>query len=224
MTQQHSIDLLPEAIYAQSQAGLRMGRFGAASAVVIVMIVVAATHSRFVLRSAQMDYYNTSAQASQVFETEAKAAERRKILADTRQFMEMYAKVSYPVEMSSVLATVVQKLPASVTLDQVDLNAGIRQTSRVPRSKGVEPKNEPAPPRVLNGEISGFAASDQHIAELVSRLSNTPPFKDVSLDFSRTRDVRGQTAREFRLSFRIDLDASYQAADRRNGQLPPPRN
>ena len=54
--------------------------------------------------------------------------------------------------------------------------------------------------------------SDQQIAELVRNLETTPLFKDVSLDYSRTRGVRGVSAREFRLSFRVDLDASYVAA------------
>lgn len=214
MTRQHSIDLLPQAIQAQSQAGLRMGRFGAASAVVIVMLVVAATHSRFVLHQAQMDLFNTSAKASNVLEIEAKAAQLRKILADTRQFIDRYGQAAYPLDMSVILASVVHSLPPSVTLDQVDLNAGAGQPTLGTRSKGMpvkgQPGARPGAPRVLKGEISGFAASDEHIAELVSRLDSTPPFKGVSLDFTRTREVRGQSAREFRLSFRIDLEATYK--------------
>jgi hypothetical protein len=209
MSRQHPIDLLPKAIYAQSQAGLRMGRFGGASAVVIVMLVVAATHSRIVLRNAQIDKYNISAQATQVSEIDARAATLRRALNDIHKFTEVYNKAAFPLDMSAILATVIHKLTPSVTLDQIDLNAGTRQGARTPRSKGAAAKDEPAPPRVLNGELSGFAATDQHIAELVSRLRSTPPFRDVSLDFSRTRDVRGVSAREFRLSFRIDLDATY---------------
>lgn len=216
-TVQHPIDLLPKAIYAQSQAGLRMGRFGAASAVVIVMLVVAATHSRIVLRNAQIDKYNISAQATQVSEIEVKAATLRRSLADLQKFTEVYQKTAYPLNLSAILATIVHKLPPSVTLDQISLNAGTRQTARTPRSKSLASKDEPAPPRILTGDVSGFAASDQYIADLVSRLKGTPPFREVSLDFSRTRNVRNRSAREFRMSFRIDLDAAYtvgsQAAD-----------
>ena len=50
------------------------------------------------------------------------------------------------------------------------------------------------------------------IAEFVSNLEGVDPFSDVSLDFSRTRSVRGFTAREFRLSFRIDLEVKYVQA------------
>lgn len=220
---QHSIDLLPADLLAQSQAGLRKGRFGGASAVVIVCLVIAATHSRWMLRREQMSRYDISAQASQVFETEASVAKLRRALANTQQFISIYHKVAYPIEMSAVLATVIKVLPDSVTLDQIDLNAGARQTARTARFKGERPtgadKDQPTPPRMLIGEISGFAASDQHIAELVSRLSSTAPFRDVTLDFSRTRDVRGQSAREFRLSFHIDLDVPYQTAGQRHSEI-----
>jgi hypothetical protein len=209
MSRQHSIDLLPQAIYARSQAGLRMGRFIAASVMTVVGLVVLVTHSRIALRAAEDELVAVSTQAKQVFATEARADELRKTLADTRKFIETYDRVSYPVEISGVLATVIRKLPQSVALDQIDLTAAIRQTSQTPRSKR-DDKDQPPPPRILVGEISGFAATDQHIAELVSQLESSPPFREVSLDFSRTRDVRGQTAREFRLSFRIDLDAHYQ--------------
>jgi hypothetical protein len=84
---------------------------------------------------------------------------------------------------------------------------------RGPRSQAVESvsgEQANGPPRVLTGEISGFAANDQHIAELVSALESTAPFQNVSLDFSRSRRVNDRDAREFRLSFRIDLDDTYQ--------------
>ena len=209
---QHSIDLLPEGIDARSRAGQRMGRFGSASAVVIIMLVVAATHSRWALHRAQVDLFNTSAQATEILSIEAKARTLQRVLTDSEQFIDMYKKVVMPIDASAVLATVIRNLPESATLDQIDLNAAVRPATRSPRSKA-DTRNDGPAPRILNGEVSGFAASDQHIAELVSRLSGTPPFKDVSLDFSRTREVRGQSAREFRVSFRIDLETAYRLAN-----------
>ncbi|MHC4128286.1 MAG: hypothetical protein ACYSUA_08985, partial [Planctomycetota bacterium] len=38
-------------------------------------------------------------------------------------------------------------------------------------------------------------------------------FSQVSLDFSRTRTVRQRNAREFRISFRADLDVRYEVED-----------
>ena len=64
-------------------------------------------------------------------------------------------------------------------------------------------------PRQLRIELSGFAASDAEIAELVGRLRVIDPFENVSLDLSRTRPIGGQHAREFRLSLQVDLEAQY---------------
>jgi len=112
-----------------------------------------------------------------------------------------------------VMATVINNLPESLTLDQFNIDAGARSNGHLPRAKGLETKDE-TPPRILSAEISGFAATDQEIAELVGRLDGTSPFRDVNLDFSRTRSVNGHDAREFRLSFKIDLDARYEVTYR----------
>ena len=42
-----------------------------------------------------------------------------------------------------------------------------------------------------------------------TELGNTAPFEDVGLDFSRSRQVRGHRAREFRLSLYVDLRREY---------------
>jgi len=114
------------------------------------------------------------------------------------------------VEISAVMATVVNALPASVTLEQIDIDAGTRAGGRSPRARTTSEKKAAAPPRILTCEISGFASSDGHIAELVNRLEATPPFRNVNLDFTRTRKVNDLDAREFRLSFKIDLNGRYE--------------
>jgi hypothetical protein len=129
------------------------------------------------------------------------------------EYIAVYERIAAPVPISAVVATVINQLPESITLDQFDVDAGARALTRSPRAKGVEAKEE-IPPRVLHGEVSGFAASDQQIAELVSRLADCPLFRDVNLDFSRTRDVNKRDAREFRLSFKIDLDSVYDVTFR----------
>jgi hypothetical protein len=206
---QHSIDLLPESIRARSEAGLRTGRYIAATISVVMLLVVTATHSRIALNQASEQLQRTREQANQVLSVESKAAELRRILDRTEDFIETYERIALPLDVSQVIATIASTLPETVTLDQIDIDAGARVIARTSRSKGEADTKAPAAPRILNGEISGFAASDLQITELVQRLSHMAPFKDVSLDFSRTRLVRERMAREFRVSFRIDLDAVY---------------
>lgn len=206
---QHSIDLLPGSIRARSQAGVRTGRLIVGATAMLVMMLVFAVHSLMTLANSQEALFATAMRAERVFETEAKILELKARLKRTNEYIEMYDRIATPVPLSAVMATVINNLPESVTLDQFDIDAGARAITRSPRAKGVENKEE-IPPRVVHGEVSGFAASDLQIAELVARLTAHPLYRDVNLDFSRTRDVNKRDAREFRLSFKIDLDVPYQ--------------
>ena len=206
---QHSIDLMPASVRARSQAGMRMGQFTAFAVVSMTIMIAIATHSRIALGSAQDRLFETAAQAEEVFANEARAAELTYELQSIRSHNSLYDRLSFPLDIGDVLATVVNMLPPSVTLDQLDLDAGARMLGHTARSRGVEKETEAAP-RVLTGELSGFAENDQRVAELVSALEGTPPFEKVSLDFSRGRRVNDKDAREFRLSFRISLDGEYR--------------
>jgi hypothetical protein len=205
---QHSIDLMPPSIRARSQAGLRMGQFTVFAVVSLTVVIAIATHSKIALSSAQDRLFETAGQAEQVFATEARAAELKHELDAIQSYNRLYERLALPLNIGDVIATVVQSLPSSVTLDQLDLDAGARMLGHSARSRGVEKPGE-APPRVLTGELSGFALNDQHIAELVTALESTPPFEQVSIDFSRGRRVNERDAREFRLSFRINLENTY---------------
>ena len=63
--------------------------------------------------------------------------------------------------------------------------------------------------RIIAGHIAGFGASDETIASVVSDFQNKAPFEDVTMDFSRSRTVRGVRARGFRMSFSIDLSTHW---------------
>lgn len=182
----------------------------------MAILVAATTHTKLTLTSSRELLSTTEDQADRVLDMEAKATELRQMLAETDAFTDRYDRIAYPLHMGQVISTVVRELPDSVTLDRIEIDS-THKSARSARSRGYDPFVGP-PPRVLSGEVSGFAASDQQVAELVARLAATPPFADVSLDFSRTRAVRGHSARDFRLSFRIDLDATYVLADAPDGK------
>lgn len=206
---QHAIDLMPASIRARSLAGQRASRLAFISVVIVIITILTATHSRLDLTLAQQELSSAKAQAKAVVALETEAASVRRALEDTGRYVELYDKVAYPLPIHGVLATLINALPESVTLDQLDLDATAKSvTVKTARSRGTDSKEAPTA-RMLRCEISGFAATDEHIAQLVSTLEQTPPFRHVNLDFSRTRRVNMHDAREFRLSFKIDLSASY---------------
>jgi hypothetical protein len=220
---QHSIDLMPASIRARGQAGLRIGQFTAFAVISMTATIAVATHSKIALSTAQERLFDASSKAEQVFATEAREAELRHELDAIQGFTRLYERLAFPLSVSDVLATVVNSLPESVTLDQIDLDAGSRVIGRTPRSRGVEKNStDDTSPRMLTAEVSGFAENDQQIAELVNRLEAMQPFEGVSLDFSRGRRVNDRDAREFRLSFRISLDNTYRVTHLEEGARPAP--
>ncbi len=205
---QHSVDLLPDSIRLCNQAGMRMGRWLMLMIGTSLLVVALVTHSRIQLQSSHEALVVAESQANQALAVEQRAQDLRSILQAGRDEIEHYQTLAFPLEISTVLSTLINRLPESVSLDRIDFDAGSRCRTRSIRSKG-EVDSDETIPRVLTGEIAGFAASDLQIAELVAALESTPPFRDVSMDFSRTRAVRSKLAREFRLSFHIDLDVRY---------------
>jgi hypothetical protein len=109
-----------------------------------------------------------------------------------------------------VVATIVNDLPPGITIETLDMEAGER---RVPRAARVVAGDNNRPPRLLVVEISGFAPANDDISLLMMRLRNHESFEEVTLDFNRTRVVRDIIAREFRLSFRVDLERPYDVVD-----------
>jgi hypothetical protein len=206
---QHPIDLLPTSIRLRNQAGARAGRYLAILVAAVALVIVLATHSRFQLNHAETVLHRTEIEADQVLEAEERASGLRRALKAGNEAMKNYRQLAHPLDVSAVIATVVNQMPEGATLDRIDLDAGARRIIRSARSKGPVDLDE-VPRRMLTAEIAGFALSDLQVAEIVATLESIEPLRDVSLDFSRTRAVRGRAAREFRLSFRIDLDADYE--------------
>lgn len=205
---QSPIDLLPDSIRARSMAGVRAGRVAACAVLALALFLVLVFHSRFLAAHADGRLSAIRTQAEQVMETDRKVTELRRVLKEYDEQIERYESVALPLELTRVLATIIDALPESVTLDAVRLDASTRRP-RGPRISAVTLEDRP-PDRVLIGEVSGFAATDLEVAELVTRLDGIRPFERVSLDFSRTTTVRNRSAREFRLSFRIDMEAAYE--------------
>ncbi len=210
---QPPIDLLPESIRARSQAAVVAGRYIAALLIASMLLLVPATHSRFQLESAHDRMRAAEEQADLVLTAEAKASQLRDELRETRVFIDRYEHLAMPIPMSRLIATITNELPPSATLDRIDLNAAGRNARSSVRRRGLR-DNAESRQRFLIGELSGFAASDRDVADLVERLESLGLCRQVSLDFSRTRNIRGRSAREFRVSFRIDLDRAYEVVDR----------
>ena len=198
---QHSINLITPDIVARTRAGIRTGRYVAVAIVLCVCMVLTATHSRIHLEGVQERHEATAARAelALALDTSARAleAEHDALL----KFMDDYNEVALPLDVTRIIATLVETLPESVTLTEFELEYedGHRSTATSTRH--------------LSGTIAGVAATDGDVAALVHGLGLRPPFERVQLEYSRSRVLREQSTREFSVSFAVDLEGRFQLVD-----------
>jgi hypothetical protein len=204
-----SINLLSESVRAHAQARLRQARHLLFTGIAVVVLTLLSVHSRLLAHNSGRRLAIAEQRAAHALNLERRAVELDAMLVEARAFVERYHKVALPLRMTDVLASVCNRLPESVSLEQLHMDAGRNKPVRTPR-QGTAVVPDEVPPRILRGELSGFAASDANVAEVVDRLTALAPLESVTLDFSRTRQLRGLAVREFRLSFRINLEASYE--------------
>ena len=208
---QRPINLLPDVFRAQSEAGVVAGRYVVSLLIAVVLLGLAATHSRLMLDLARQRLRVAEEHADIALSAETKAAQLRRQLDDTRDYIRRYELIALPIEISRVVATLTNILPQSATLDRIDLAAGTPRTARSTKRRSNTTEGTVA--RTLTGELSGFALTDRDVAELVNRIEDIGLFEHVRLDYSRSRSVRGENARGFRISFHADLGVRFEVTD-----------
>jgi hypothetical protein len=143
------------------------------------------------------------AETTMVIESElARTSDELERLGDD---LAAWRSVTIPFATSDLLAAIIQDLPESASLERLELDASslVATPLRAPRREDRRDSS-----RRVEGEIEGFAASDEAVAAFVDALRGRPFFGDVRVESTRHRDVGGDPARSFRLAFLIDLDAA----------------
>jgi hypothetical protein len=204
---QHMIDLLPDSIRSRSEAGMVIGRYITVGVLVVIALVALSTHAHFQSGRAERALEAAEAKSRQVLAVEAEAKrlhDKQNALATS---IEQYDKVAPTLPMLDLQRLIVGVLPESVCLERMDIEVITETPTFDPR---IDQKDVKRPPmRVVRAEINGIAVSDAELSELVNNLEDIKPLSSVAIDFSKSRTVRQVPAREFRISFRIDLDRRF---------------
>jgi len=129
-------------------------------------------------------------------------------------FMSTYRGVALPMEMSDILATVVNRLPERATL--TDLAARVAERAAPPPAgaaalPGAPPMAALPPRRVLELRIRGFAATNLEVSAFERALAATPPLTTVRLGENRSMDTPDGNFQEFVITAEVELDREYAA-------------
>ena len=220
---QPPIDLMPDFIRARSLAGVVAGRYVAAFVLAIGVLLAPATHARLALADAEAQRDLAKQEAAVALEIEDDYHQKLADLATKKAKIHRYEIVAMPLDVHRIIATIVNELPDSVSLDSLEMSvewgtprspiALARTAVAKTASAGSAAAKEP-PPRYVRGELAGFAHSQEDVANLTANLKSLGLCDNVEWHFSHKREVRGHLAREFRISFRIGLEARFVVTDR----------
>ena len=201
---QHQINLITAVMTRRLQAGRRTRRIVGACLAMVACMLVTATHARMRMERAVSINEATAIRADRALELERSLADIDSSMTDIRSFMQEYREVALPLETTRLIATLTRSLPPSITLVELELeyDDGLNARGRI--------EGTPRGPRRLVGEIAGVASNDADIATLVQVIGDREPFAEVNLDYSRSRTVRTRPARDFRLSFIVDMDHAFE--------------
>lgn len=207
---QPPIDLMPDAIRVRSQAGVVLGRYLMAPLLAVAVLLAPATHARIALRNATESRDDARKQAEDAVSSDESAKEIQARLDANNDFIRRYRLVAMPFEVSRLMATIVNDLTASASLDRIDLHVTTLRRRGAPRRAN----SEAASPRFLNGELVGFAMTDGEAYDIVAKLNALGICDNAKVEYTRQRIVRSRKAREFRISFRIDLSTAVEVVER----------
>ena len=198
-----TMDLLPDAIRQNVQRAEDTQRIIVVGLISASLLIGAWIHGG--IRASDAENRRTVAmeKAEEVLKAEQKTILLHAQLNMISDEIQAYRAIQIPFNISSLLATVVDEMPDSVTLSRIDLDASSLIGSPVRSGKGNELT---APPARLRGELEGVAANDVDVATLVESLRNRNPIGGVEVETSRHVEIEGQSARAFQIGFVINLE------------------
>lgn len=128
-------------------------------------------------------------------------------------FMTTYRSVALPIEMSDLIATLVNRLPEKATLTDMTFKVESRTPAPGAASGPVGPGAPPLPAlpaqRFLELRIRGFAASNSDITAFERTLAATPPLSRVTLGENRSMETPEGNFQEFVITAEVPLERAY---------------
>lgn len=128
--------------------------------------------------------------------------------------------LSMPLNISSILATIADVLPARMALTEIacsaddpklDLTAFKTSKNSKVKKKSKSTKFVKAQEQLMQIQLMGISPSDVDVANLVGALSASPIFQNVKMRYSKSTRIDKVSAREFRLEMEVSLDCIYQS-------------
>ena len=212
-----TMDLRPMGVRHRVRDGMERMRVTRFAVVAGVLLCAAWTSASWRLSMARADLASATERAEDVVRVEAELQEARDSLKRDGRELAAWRRVTIPIATGRLIDTIIDVLPDSATIERLELDA----TSLIAVSSGnaramVE---NASPPRRVEGDVEGFAATDEDVARFVDRpVCEILPTDIVVTTRHRELGSGIEVAREFQIAFEVDLDSASPAPlfDREN--------
>jgi hypothetical protein len=197
------MNLMPPETLERVEQAEATSRIVVVGAVSLSLLAAAWLHGGLRLSDAEARRALAERRAQEVLVTEQESARLTAELDGLAAEISAWRSVQLPFLVSSLLATISNELPTSVTCDVIEFDASSLVGAAVRSGDG---KTLVAPPARLRGEMAGIALSDLDVAMLVDALRAREPISSVGVETTRHQRIDNRSVRAFRISFEIDLD------------------
>jgi Tfp pilus assembly protein PilN len=152
-------------------------------------------------------------QSKQLEQEMAQMERLESLLKQFRQQDEVLKQLGVHVESGRLIARLSEVLPDSVSLTNINFDI-IEKKAMLTGLQQAALKDPASIPmdRRMTVKVDGVAPSDVELATLLTELSRSPFFENVTPVFSRDMRRNGRIFREFEVSFSIDLNMSVAEA------------
>jgi len=202
------MDLRPTSIRSRVRESRERRLVARCAGVAGCLLVVAWSVGAVRLGAARRVHADVVARAESTMAVESELADTIDDMDRLGSDLAAWRRVNIPFATGHLIAAVVEDLPVSASLERLELDADSLVATPL-RSPRRDADREIA--RRIDGEIEGFAASDEAVAAFVDALRRRPFFRDVRVESTRHRDVAGTPARAFRVAFELDLESASPA-------------
>ncbi len=197
------------------------------SLLLFVVVMGAVVAAFFVTDRQRSEIRSLQEQVNQRFEEAAKRLEQLDMLQRRKDAMVHKAQVSAALierlPRSVMLAELVNNMPATLSLMDLNLSTRVLQTAPRPttalqqarQTRAAMATATDAVPEIPQTEVSmyliGLAPTDVEVAQFMTALSASPLFTDVNLIVSEEEYVEGRAMRRFRVEMTLNEDVDLKA-------------
>ncbi len=198
-------NLLPARVQAfvAARAATRRIAFSAVALVIFTIVSLCAVAWRARIADERLASLRVEAAEIVVLEDQLRTIAESMDATDAQ--IALQRGVGSPLEASRLVHAIAALVPEDAVLERLFLHGEyLSGEERVKRRR-----TDAISGRRYQCEVSGIAVDDATIARLVESLSAREPFEQVNLESSRNREFNGVQAREFRVSFSVNLDEPW---------------